>query len=72
VVTIPGFKGIAVMSFINTFLLLGRPPRPTKVFRSLEDAIAWTAPRLSPVRTVAQVRASVDELHRRLQQPSAQ
>jgi hypothetical protein len=72
VVTIPGFKGIAVMSFINTFMLLGRPPRPTKVFRGLDEAIAWTVTMLGSSRDASVIRGSVDEVQRRLyREPSA-
>src|SRR5262245_17142268 len=44
VVTMSGLAGVAVLAFINTFLLLGRPPRPTKVFRTTDDAIRWVLP----------------------------
>lgn len=41
VVLMTGFTGIAVRSFINTFLLLGKPPRPTRMLASIDDASAW-------------------------------
>jgi len=66
VVTIPGFKGAAVMSFINTFLLLGRPPRPTKVFRALDEAVRWTAGLLSPAGDEAAMHDAIELLRRGL------
>jgi hypothetical protein len=71
VVTIPGFKGAAVMSFINTFLLLGRPPRPTKVFRAVDEAVLWTASLLSPPGDVAAMHDAIESLRRGLYPPSA-
>ncbi|MGH1346040.1 MAG: hypothetical protein ACRBN8_31035 [Nannocystales bacterium] len=44
VILMTGFAGIAVRSFINTFLLLGRPPRPTRMLASIEEAAAWLPP----------------------------
>ena len=41
VVLMPGFLGVAVTSFINTFVLLGRPPFPTKIFHALPQATVW-------------------------------
>ncbi len=41
VVLMPGFLGVAVTSFINTFILLGRSPFPTKIFHSLPKSTAW-------------------------------
>lgn len=41
VILMTGFAGIAVRSFINTFLLLGKPPRPTRMLASIDDASAW-------------------------------
>lgn len=41
VILMTGFAGIAVRSFINTFLLLGNPPRPTRMLGSLDDAGTW-------------------------------
>lgn len=66
VVTIPGFKGVAVMSFINTFLLLGRPPRPTKVFRAVDEAVRWTAGQLSPTGDEAAIHDAIEVLRRGL------
>lgn len=65
VVLIPGFRGAAVMAFINTFLLLGRPPRPTKVFRAVAPAIEWTA-RLLPGHDPASIDAALEQLRVRL------
>lgn len=47
VVTIPGFVGAAVGAFINTFMLLGRPPRPTKMFRAVDEAARWVSPQVA-------------------------
>ena len=44
VILMTGFTGIAVRSFINTFLLLGNPPRPTRMVASIDDAAAWLSP----------------------------
>lgn len=41
VILMTGFVGVAVRSFINTFLLLGKPPRPTRMLASVEDAAPW-------------------------------
>lgn len=67
VVTIPGFVGVAVMAFINTFTLLGRPPRPTKVFRELDAGIQWILPTLGPVHDAASIRATVATVERGIQ-----
>ncbi len=42
-----GFKGTAVRAFVQTFLLLGRPPHPTKVFSSVPAAAPWMCTQLS-------------------------
>lgn len=47
VVLMSGMAGAAVLAFINTFLLLGRPPRPTRVCGSVSAATQWLAPMLS-------------------------
>ncbi|MBK6918287.1 MAG: hypothetical protein IPH07_12905 [Deltaproteobacteria bacterium] len=65
VVLLPGFRGAAVMAFINTFLLVGRPPRPTKVFRAVDPAIEWTA-RLLPSHDDAAISAALEQLRGRL------
>lgn len=54
VVTIPGFVGAAVGAFINTFMLLGRPPRPTKMFRDIAEAARWLAD-LAPTSDAATI-----------------
>ncbi len=41
-----GLKGVAVRAFVQTFLLLGRPPRPTKVFDTVEHGAEWMAEQL--------------------------
>lgn len=69
VVMIPGFKGAAVMAFINTFVLLGRPPRPTKVFRAIAPATVFTAQHLSPTHDAATVAALVEDARARLGLP---
>ncbi|HWB74005.1 MAG TPA: hypothetical protein VG755_03595 [Nannocystaceae bacterium] len=66
VVMIGGFTGVAVVAFINTFVLRGKPPRPTKIFRSTDDAIAWTAPHMSPPGDALAIAELVADLKRRL------
>ena len=46
VTLIAGLTGAAVRAFMNTFILLGRPPRPTKLLGSLDEALAWSLPHL--------------------------
>lgn len=64
VVMIAGFRGAAVMAFINTFLLLGRPPRPTKVFRAIAPAIAFTAQHVT--NSEADLAAAIEEVRWRI------
>ena len=66
VVMLPGFAGAAVMAFINTFMLLGRPPRPTRVFRALEPAALWTARASTPELSPASIHATVEQVRVRL------
>ena len=44
VILMTGFAGVAVRAFINTFLLLGNPPVPTRMFSSLDAAADWLGP----------------------------
>lgn len=67
IVAMPGFRGVAVTAFINTFLLLGRPPSPTKVFSALDPGLVWVAQRCG--RDVDEVRTLADALHQRLYAP---
>jgi len=46
-VLVGGLRGVAVRAFVQTFVLLGRPPRPTKVFSSVEDVGVWIADQLA-------------------------
>ncbi len=41
VILMTGFAGVAVRAFINTFLLLGSPPRPTRMLSSIDAAAQW-------------------------------
>lgn len=41
VILMTGFAGVAVRAFINTFLLLGNPPRPTRMLSSVDSAAQW-------------------------------
>jgi len=41
VILMTGFVGVAVRAFINTFILLGKPPRPTRMLPSIEAASQW-------------------------------
>lgn len=64
VVIIGGFRGAAVMAFINTFLLLGHPPRPTKVFRAIPPAIDFVAQHVS--LGDAELAAAVEDVRWRI------
>jgi hypothetical protein len=66
VIEMTGFTGVAVLAFVNTFLLLGRPPRPTKVFRATGEAVRWLAPFLPPPWTAERVQATLAEARARL------
>ena len=48
-VLLGGFAGVAVQMFTNTFLLLGRPPKPSAAVRTLEHACAFVQPHLDAV-----------------------
>ena len=41
VILMTGFTGVAVRAFVNTFILIGRPPRPTRMLSSIEAASHW-------------------------------
>jgi len=71
VVAMTGFTGVAVLAFINTFLLLGRPPRPTKVLRSTDDAIRWILPFLPPPWDSERVHATFAAARARLEERTA-
>ena len=65
VVQIPGFKGAAVRAFMNTFILLGRPPHPTRMLGSSQAAIDWILPvleRSTAGWTAADLKAESDAL----------
>lgn len=47
VTLIPGLAGTAVRAFIQTILLVTRPPTPTKVFADVGSATTWMTPRIS-------------------------
>lgn len=46
VISMPGFAGLAVRSFVQTVLVLARNPSPSKVFGDAQAASAWLAPRM--------------------------
>lgn len=46
VVLLGGLRSLAVRSFINTFLLLGKPPRPSRALSSIPEAVDWMLPQL--------------------------
>lgn len=50
VILMTGFAGVAVRAFVNTFLLLGNPPVPTRMFSSLESATEWLPQHLGQTR----------------------
>ena len=41
VILMTGFTGVAVRAFINTFLLIGNPPKPTRMLSSVSAASEW-------------------------------
>lgn len=41
VILMTGFAGVAVRAFINTFLLIGNPPKPTRMLSSVNAASEW-------------------------------
>lgn len=43
-----GLAGTTVRTFTSTMLLLARPKAPTKVFSTLDEAVAWLLPHLGP------------------------
>ena len=47
-------------------MLLGRPPRPTRVFRALDPAVEWTAQASTPELSPAAIHASVEQVRVRL------
>lgn len=47
VILVSGLLGSSVRAFLSTVMLLGRPPNPTKVFGTLEDAARWMAKNLN-------------------------
>lgn len=60
VVLMTGLAGAAVLAFVNTFVLLGRPPRPTRVAGSIEAAAQWLAPMLEwPTERIEDAAARV-------------
>lgn len=46
VVLVGGLPGSAVRAFINTVILVARPPVPAKVFGEVRSAAAWLHPRM--------------------------
>lgn len=65
VVLMPGFLGVAVTSFINTFVLLGRPPFPTKIFHALPQATVWLCEKAS--LQPEEIAAGVETVRKQLQ-----
>jgi hypothetical protein len=41
VILMSGFTGVAVRAFINTFLLIGKPPKPTRMLSTVNAASEW-------------------------------
>ena len=65
VVLMPGFLGVAVTSFINTFVLLGRPPFPTKIFHALPQATVWLCEKAG--LQAEEIAAGVETVRKQLQ-----
>ncbi|MCZ7678143.1 MAG: hypothetical protein M5U28_04950 [Sandaracinaceae bacterium] len=41
IILVGGLLGSSVRAFLSTAMLLGRPPNPTKVFGSIDEAALW-------------------------------
>lgn len=68
VILMPGLAGTAVRAFIQTILLVTRSATPTKVVRTIEDGVAWMAPKLAPHGwTAAALQAACEEVVRALE-----
>ncbi len=59
VIPADGFRGAAIRSAVTGLSLLAREPYPTKVFRSLPEATAWLAPRVSPEMAALSLQVAV-------------
>jgi hypothetical protein len=68
VLLIPGLAGAAVRAFINTVLIVARPPAPAKVSADVASAVAWLHPKISGWDT-ASLTTACDELITRLRTP---
>lgn len=58
VILMTGFAGVAVRAFINTFLLLGNPRKPTRMLSSVNAAAQWLP------QFIDDARWSVEEIER--------
>jgi hypothetical protein len=65
VILIPGLGGTAVKAFINTILLVARPPAPAKAFDNLPAAVDWMLPKLQGY-TKNELLLACDELRARV------
>jgi hypothetical protein len=68
VVVTAGFQGALIRSAVTAISLFAREPYPTKTFRAVPDAVAWTTTRLPIVgdrdallRAIEAVRVAVHE-----------
>ncbi|MEM6293977.1 MAG: hypothetical protein AAGA54_22055 [Myxococcota bacterium] len=61
VVLMSGFAGVAVRAFINTFLLLGSPPRPTRMASSVDTAAQFLAPHMPAGWDAAAIESTARE-----------
>ena len=70
VLLIPGLAGTAVRAFIQTILLVSRPPNPAKVVGDLASAVGWLGPKLAAHGwTERELRARCDEMVQLLAEP---
>jgi len=69
VVPTDGFRGAAIRSAITGLSLLAREAYPTKAFRSIGEAAAWVAPRVSSETSVALLESAVDQVRRATPSP---
>lgn len=70
VILLPGLAGTAVRAFIQTIVLVSRSKSPNKVFRRIEDSVAWLTPILAPHGwTARDLQTACESVVRALEQP---
>ena len=64
-ILLPGMAGTAVRTFINTILLVARPPAPAKAFGDLSGTVDWLLPKLESW-TRGELLAACEDVRARL------